>query len=131
MSPGHRSHHSTCQWTCFQEQRDKFQALEIQEDLTGVWFIVWWPQCRCRGQAGAAGLGLSGGRAQEVCGAITVPPEGRSAAPDTFSGLFPQGTDWTCPVQRVALSRVVTMGFWCTGRLWLARGWGCGGGGSH
>lgn len=121
MSPGPGSHHSSCLWTWFQGRLDEFQALEIQEDLTGGLVVAWWPHvtamatrhCHghtsppwpvwsCRHPTRWCGLWPCG--AWQVCGAIAVSPEGKSTT-NVCSEPSPQGTDWTCPVQRVALAR--------------------------
>lgn len=110
MSPGQGSHHRSCLWTWFQGRLDEFQALEIQEDLTGGLVIAWWPHVTAMASLELPAsdsvvwaVGMRG--AWQVCGAIAVSPEGKSTT-DVCSEPSPQGTDWTCPVQRVALACV-------------------------
>lgn len=110
MSPGPGSHHSSCLWTWFQGRLDEFQALEIQEDLTGGLVVAWWPHVTAMASLELPApdsvvwaVAMRG--AWQVCGAIAVSPEGKSTT-NVCSEPSPQGTDWTCPVQRVALARV-------------------------
>lgn len=56
------------------------------------------------------GVGASAGQVPSQC-----PRKASPAALDTHAGLVPEGTDWTFPVQRVALSTAVTMSLWPSG----------------